>query len=202
MKISQDLKIKYPKLFEAALDEFSNKTYENASLNNILKNADMSKGSFYHNFEDKYALYRELFACIGYKKIEFITQSDDYGKLPENIFDKLRGMCMISLNFLVYEPKMYAFNEQIQKNSPDLMKKLMNDFNFSEVEMWKKLIGDAYDNNEFRTDMPKEIIIPFLENTFKSFSKLLKPGMTVEDYKDIAFKYIELIKDAIANKNK
>lgn len=200
MKISQELKIKYPKLYEAALDEFSSLPYENASLNNILKNAGMSKGSFYHNFKDKYSLYREIFACIGDKKLEFIKQSADYDNLPHNLVDRLKGMCLIALDFLVYEPKMHAFNEQFQKNSPELMKKIMSDFNYTEVEMWRKLIDDAYQNNDIRTDIPRNIVIPFLENTFKSVSKLMTPGMTVEDYKEIAFQYIELIRDAISNK--
>lgn len=202
MKISQKLKLKFPNLYEAALDEFSEKTYENASLNTILKKAGMSKGSFYHNFQDKYALYLEIFACIGSKKVEFITQSVDYSALPENIFDRLKGMCEISLNFLFYEPRMYAFNEQLQNNSPEFMKKLLNEFNFTEADMWKKLIDDAYNNGDIRTDISRELVVPFLENTFKSVSKLFKSGMTVDDYKDIAFQYIELIKDAISNKNK
>ena len=34
-------------LLKAALDEFSSKSYEEASLNRIIKNAGMSKGSKY-----------------------------------------------------------------------------------------------------------------------------------------------------------
>lgn len=42
--------LRYPQLQEAAINEFSMKKYEDASLNDILKNAGMSKGSFYHHF--------------------------------------------------------------------------------------------------------------------------------------------------------
>lgn len=44
-------------LIRAALDEFSIHSYENASLNKIIKNAGISKGLFYYHFDDKKALY-------------------------------------------------------------------------------------------------------------------------------------------------
>lgn len=200
MKISQELKIKYPKLYEAALDEFSCNTFDNASLNNILKNAGMSKGSFYHNVKDKFNLYIEILACIAYRKQEFISSSPDFQKLPSNIFDRLKGLCIISLSFLINEPKMYAFNEQILKESAEFMKRIYGDTKFTEIEIWRTLIDDAYKNGEIRTDLPREIVIPFLEGAFKSLPKAFQPGMTVEEYKKIAIQYIELIKDAISPK--
>lgn len=49
--------LRYPELREAAIDEFSQRRYGDASLNDILKKAGMSKGSFYHHFGDKFGLY-------------------------------------------------------------------------------------------------------------------------------------------------
>jgi len=46
-----------PELFQAALDEFSQKSFNEASLNDILKAVQMNKGSFYHRFYDKTDLY-------------------------------------------------------------------------------------------------------------------------------------------------
>jgi AcrR family transcriptional regulator len=48
---------KQARLFEAAADEFSDKGYEGASLNRIIDQAGMSKGSLYYYFEDKSDLY-------------------------------------------------------------------------------------------------------------------------------------------------
>ena len=44
---------RFPALREAAFDEFSKRRYEQASLNDIIKNAGISKGSLYHHFGDK-----------------------------------------------------------------------------------------------------------------------------------------------------
>ncbi len=47
-------------LFDATLKEFSEKSYDLASVNEIIKNAAFNKGSFYYRFEDKFDLYLAL----------------------------------------------------------------------------------------------------------------------------------------------
>ena len=45
------------RLLLAAESELAQKGFHAASLNDILKAAEVSKGSFYHHFEDKEALF-------------------------------------------------------------------------------------------------------------------------------------------------
>ncbi len=45
------------KLLDAAIEEFSQWSFDEASVNRILKNAHISKGVFYYHFKDKEALY-------------------------------------------------------------------------------------------------------------------------------------------------
>ena len=58
-------------LIEAALDEFSTHSYQNVSLNKILKNAGISKGKFYYRFKDKKALYLFLQESAYKDQLEF-----------------------------------------------------------------------------------------------------------------------------------
>ncbi len=60
--------LRYPGLYEAALNEFALKDFEDASLNVILEKAKMSKGSLYHNFGDKFGLYIAMTDLIVKKK--------------------------------------------------------------------------------------------------------------------------------------
>ncbi len=48
---------KQQRLFEAAANEFADKGFEGASLNRIIDDAGMSKGSLYYYFNDKSDLY-------------------------------------------------------------------------------------------------------------------------------------------------
>ena len=63
--------LRYPQLQEAAIDEFSMKKFEEASLNDILKNSGMSKGSLYHHFGDKFGLYLAMVDIIVKKKLSY-----------------------------------------------------------------------------------------------------------------------------------
>ena len=56
--------LRYPRLLEAAIDEFSKKKFEEASLNDILKNSGISKGSLYHHFGGKFGLYLAMMDII------------------------------------------------------------------------------------------------------------------------------------------
>jgi len=56
-------------LFQAALDEFSLKNFEEASLNDIIKNANYNKGSLYYRFKTKTDLYHALIDYVYTKQI-------------------------------------------------------------------------------------------------------------------------------------
>jgi AcrR family transcriptional regulator len=49
------------KLLAAAMEEFSSKGYDSASVNDICKSSGVPKGNLYHNFSSKEALY---LACV------------------------------------------------------------------------------------------------------------------------------------------
>ncbi|MFW5889535.1 MAG: TetR family transcriptional regulator [Bacillota bacterium] len=52
------------KIINAAIEEFSNNIIDKASINKIVKNANISRGSFYTYFKDKYDLLDYLIILI------------------------------------------------------------------------------------------------------------------------------------------
>jgi ABC-type multidrug transport system ATPase subunit len=80
-------------LFDATLLEFSEKSYDVASLNTIIKQSDFNKGSFYYRFNDKFDLYSALMADIFLKQSEAIdlilkmsSSNYDLRKVLETLF--------------------------------------------------------------------------------------------------------------------
>ena len=64
MPTQRFLKLKEEKkqaILEAAVHEFSRVPYSSASINQIIKEADISRGSFYTYFEDKQDVVRYIF---------------------------------------------------------------------------------------------------------------------------------------------
>nr|WP_315025067.1 TetR/AcrR family transcriptional regulator [uncultured Aminipila sp.] len=69
--LSEDKK---KRIFNAAVGEFSNKRFNDASINQIIKRAEIPKGSFYQYFEGKEDLYMYMMGKIEEEKRQ-ITHS-------------------------------------------------------------------------------------------------------------------------------
>ncbi len=65
---------KKARISDAALQEFSVRTFSQASLNRIIKNADIPKGSFYQYFENKEDLYLYLMEGPAKEKMEVFNR--------------------------------------------------------------------------------------------------------------------------------
>lgn len=100
------------KLLKCAKEEFGKMLYEDVSINKIIQNAEISRGSFYMYFEDKKDLY--LYLVENYKKylidsyLEILKEKDGdfikswiilYNKLIENI-PKLEDLAFIKNIYL------------------------------------------------------------------------------------------------------
>ncbi|HKL47573.1 MAG TPA: TetR/AcrR family transcriptional regulator [Candidatus Izemoplasmatales bacterium] len=69
-KDKTQLLIENQKVFEETLNEFSEKSYDLASVNEIIKRSRYNKGSFYYRFKDKRELYISLLDYVFVKQIE------------------------------------------------------------------------------------------------------------------------------------
>lgn len=66
---------KKKKIFDAAVQEFSTRRFSEASINQIIKTAGISRGSFYQYFLDKEDLYLYMMTEIGKEKLEIMKHS-------------------------------------------------------------------------------------------------------------------------------
>lgn len=65
---------KKSRLFDAALQEFSIRTFSQASINQIVRNAGISKGSFYQYFKDKEDLYLYVLGMVARGKVGLLSR--------------------------------------------------------------------------------------------------------------------------------
>jgi len=87
-------KVKQEKIIKAGIEEFSKLSYEQASINSIIKMANISRGSFYQYFQDKEDLYVYILTTnlkISFNLMEPILQNSKL-RIKEkiiNIFETL-----------------------------------------------------------------------------------------------------------------
>jgi AcrR family transcriptional regulator len=201
MEITNKLLIEYPALYNAALKEFSEYFYDKASLNRILKNAEMSKGSFYYNIGDKYKLYLMLMSCMAYRKIENFKEKYYQKALPEDFFDSLLFILSMNLDMMYDEPMLAKFHDQINKEDQNFMLKIYKEFPTNDVLYWNNMIDQAIEKGQIRNDVPKEVITSFM---VEGLLKLIGPRITSDITKEEALKlisnYIILVRDAVSAK--
>lgn len=94
---------KQNRILNAAINEFAEKGYENASTNDIVKEAGISKGLLFHYFKNKKQLFLFLYDyCIDVSLTEFYKKID----LNErDFFVRLRQIHLIKAELLNKYPK-------------------------------------------------------------------------------------------------
>ena len=90
---------KQSKILEAAMLEFSSQLYVNSSINQIIKQADISRGSFYQYFEDKDDLYfymiGKMVSNTAYRYLQEVVSTK-----PKDIFSVYQAMFDYNLKLL------------------------------------------------------------------------------------------------------
>jgi len=176
------------KLLEAALDEFTTKSYENASLNTILKNAGVSKGTFYYHFQDKQALYIFILKLAHETECEFLNKrikerADEFeGK---DIFEKFKLQSQIGVEFALAFPKYLKLSMMFMKEEENEENKrifqYVNDVHTNTTKVWvDEMITKAIEDGDFNDRFSKDFIMKTMNSLFLHFAEMFD---VVEDYK-------------------
>ena len=104
------------RILEAALEEFSQKGYEAASLSNVCAEKGISKGIIYHHFKDKDALY---LLCVEdcFTRVSAYLQ-EAAGKLSGTAEEKLAAYFDARLRFFALQPLYLGIFAEAAFNQP------------------------------------------------------------------------------------
>ncbi len=68
---------KKKRIFDAAVQEFSNRRFSEASINQIIKTAEISRGSFYQYFHNKEDIYLYMITEISKSKMDVMGRTEE-----------------------------------------------------------------------------------------------------------------------------
>lgn len=163
VKILEDIfknidKEKKDRIINSALEEFSKNSYDKASTNNIVKNANISKGLLYHYFTSKKELYEYLEAFTINTVIDAINEKIDWNE--SDIFERIKQIIIVKMEILSYYPYLYSFYLRVFENkSYEEMKKLI--LEETALELYTKIYSHNIDFSKFRdnTNLEKNMNI-------------------------------------------
>jgi len=160
---------KQDRIVNAAMKEFSQKGYDLASTNQIVKEAGISKGLLFHYFQNKKQLYLFLFD-YGYDRIveEFYQKIDLSEK---DFFKRTREAVMIKMELLTTYPDIFKFMEEaLLEDSAEIKAELeKKKKEFIEINMEKFFEGVDY--SKFREDVDLKIVLKIITFTLEKLSE-------------------------------
>lgn len=192
---------KKKRILEAAYNEFSRNTYDNASTNRIVKEAGIGKGMLFFYFNSK----KDLYIYLVEEGIEYIKR-EYVDKIDENETDFLEKWKIISrVKFEAYKKRPYIFNfmANVYLNSdmeglPENLKRRI-----------KEISGVGYgklfrniDTSLFRSDFTEEKVIRYIKLMISGYEMELTERlkgtnfneMDVQSLWDEFYEYIDDLK--------
>jgi TetR/AcrR family transcriptional regulator len=161
------------RVIDAALDEFAEKDYEAASLNNIIARAGISKGSMYHYFANKEDLYDYLIEKIMATKETFLKNAlVELSKPPSEMsfFENLEYQMVASVDFAMQHYREHQLSVLLQSMAEGPLKeRLFGDLDQAFEDYIKTMVDEAITAGEIRDDFDKGFVIRILKFTLLHF---------------------------------
>lgn len=191
---------KQERILNAALKEFALKGYENASTNEIVKTAGISKGLLFHYFANKKELYLFLYNhFVDVLMKEFFNELDF---TQRDIFERLKNLMILKNKLMVRHPEIFNFMMSASMEASEEVKVALNNANTELIQTSYGRLFDNIDLTKFREGTDIQRTINIIMWTLEGFSnqeleKAKKLNKDTLDF-DEAFKeaevYIDMLK--------
>lgn len=189
--------LKFPSLYDAALNEFSSSTYDDASLNEIIRNSGISKGSVYHHFGDKFGLLLCLLDLLITKKTAFFIPLLSKQDPTAGIFETLRGISHATMDYMFEQPLNYKLSLRLLEYDQKLMNKISEYFSFDFNKGFGGLVQNAVRSGQIRSDLPEDFIIKLIELLFSNIHNMMT-GKEPEEVHIAIDRVMDVLENGIA----
>lgn len=160
---------KQGRVLAAALGEFADKGYQQASLNTMVSASGIAKGSIYQYFKDKKSLFLYIFDfAIGMVRRTLVAVKEESGE--ENFFVRLEKSLVAGLDFIHRHPKVYGLYLKIlfDEHVPERQELLRAVRRFA-ADYLGSLVRQGQARGELRADLPPGVVIFLLDALLDRF---------------------------------
>ncbi|MBM4293582.1 MAG: TetR/AcrR family transcriptional regulator [Deltaproteobacteria bacterium] len=160
---------KQERVLTAALEEFADKGYHQASLNKVVAQAGIAKGSIYQYFPNKEGLFSFLFQqALGAVRRTLTAVKEE--TLEQDLFSRLEKSLRAGVRFLREHPRIYNFYLKIQydKNVP-FREEFLAVIRRHAAEYFGSLVRRAKARGELRPGVPEDAVLFLLDAVFDRF---------------------------------
>lgn len=186
-------------LYEAALTEFAAHSFQDASLNDILKAADMNKGSFYYRFSDKMELYLSLLYRVGMEKLKLFEEAG-VSKSSGGFFDEFRNMAILGLRMAQKDVRFLVFSRRILQEDPSVREQITKTFGNLSGTLLTDMVERAKAAGEFRPDLPTETVVFVIETLLNHLDSMIPPDWDNDTVLQAVDRLLDVIRSGVGAK--
>jgi AcrR family transcriptional regulator len=168
-------------IINAAIDEFAEYGFEASSINRIVANSGISKGSFYQYFEDKMDVFKYLMDVIAKEKADYYM-----GKHPPSAnldtFEYFRWMIKTGMEFNSAYPRLVQAISRVLLVDGLYYGKDFAEYHKMSTDGLTMMIKQAVKNGELDPSVDLDLAVIIMETWTNAISTyILNEGMKQKD---------------------
>jgi len=159
---------KQEKIVAAAVSEFARHGYKKASINTIVRDAGISKGSLYQYFHNKEVLFLYIFERFTLLVKKTVAEQ---GTVPDDdFFDQVGRVLLAGIEFIDRHPDYFQIYLRVlfEQDVP-MREKLMTQVRLFSREYFGPLCQAGQKSGAIRPDIPLAVVIFVLDATLDRF---------------------------------
>lgn len=182
------------KIFDAAVKEFAENRFSEASINQIIKTSSISRGSFYQYFNDKEDLFLYVLTEISKERQEIERL---FEPLPSeaDVFEEFMHKTRISQAFNKPKPEYYRIAAQMEKDESPFIKNLKELSNADRARVMELFERDKR-RGLIKPEVDASIVMDLI--TMLSMAEFFQSGLEDERFITRLEKIIEVIKHGVS----
>jgi AcrR family transcriptional regulator len=166
---------------DAAIDEFANYGFEGSSINRIVINSGISKGSFYQYFEDKMDVFKYLLDVLANEKMEYYK-----GKHPPSTnmdtFEYFRWMVKTGMEFNSSYPRLVQAVSRVLLAEGLYYRQDFAEYHKMATDGFAMMIRQAMENEEVDPSVDVDLAVMVMDTWTNAISThILNEGMKQRD---------------------
>jgi AcrR family transcriptional regulator len=191
-------------VIDAAVDEFAAYPYEQASVNRIVANAGIAKGSFYQYFNGKKDLFFYLISLIAADKIHYLS-AELNNPTGHDFYTLMHELFLSGARFALDRPRYAAIANRLlaEKDGP-IFRELQAESRPISFAVFQPLIRQAISRGEIRDDVDVTIlnyIITSLSVSIVEYCSGTNPDGVFDAVVEIVDTFMDVLKNGIGTQS-
>lgn len=182
------------RIINSAIEEFANKGYKRATVDNIVSKAGISKGSIFQYFKNKEKLY--LYICdyqINIIKDKVFNQKENN---ETDFFELYKHAAHIKFEILKKSPYIFKFFQTLYSDDSQVSQKWLENILQNRNQLVLNFMGE-YDKTKFKDDLDIDMAVKAIELTFDGLSMKWIDKLSYENYEKDLKSLFEEVEDYI-----